>query len=106
MAKKKIVLVGVRREEPALRDLVLGVAEAVGVKGFQARVGLEGYEIVVEAEEGVAEDLANMIRELFGGEVVVEGFEGRVMDLDMYKRVLYVREHPEEVRERRLGREQ
>ena len=101
MVKKRIVLAGIGSEDPELRDLVLGVAEAIGVRGFQARVGLDGYEIVVEGDEGVVEDVIAMLRELRGGDVAVEDFEGRVMDLDMYKRVLHVRENPDEVRERR-----
>ncbi len=100
--RKRILIKKLMKEDVEERDLLLGVAEALGLKGFQARVGLDGYEVIVEGEEDVVEDFIEFIGErMAGSSVEVEDYDRRVMDLDMYKRVLYVREHPDEVRERR-----
>lgn len=102
IVKKRILIKGVMEKDEEERDLLLGVAEALGLDGFQARAGLDGYEVVVEGEDDVVEDFMEFIEERMSGTTIeVEDYDRRVMDLDMYKRVLYVREHPEEIRERR-----
>ncbi|MGC8970212.1 MAG: hypothetical protein ACP5ID_04460 [Conexivisphaera sp.] len=87
-------------------ELALSVAEASGASGFQYRVRGPGeLEILLDGDEGLAEDLARMIEEIWpGASASVEAYGGRVMDVDLFKRVLHVLEHPDEARERRQGR--
>ncbi len=99
---RRILLEGLPDPREAA-ELLLSAAEGAGARGFQYReIGEGALEVLVDGEEGLAEDLAAMAAELWpGSRVRVEAYGGRVMDLDFFKRVLHTREHPEEARRRR-----
>jgi len=83
-------------------EILLGVAEAAGASGFQSRALPGALEVLIDCEDGLVEDLAGIARGLWpGSEVHVEPYARGVMDLEMFKRVLYTRDHPEEIAGRR-----
>ena len=99
------IIVGGVRDPREVAELMLGVAEGAGARGFQYReLGPGTIEVLVDGDEGLADDLAAMATSLWPGSTTyVEVYEGRVMDLDLFKRVLYTRDHPEEAARRSGG---
>ena len=96
------IVVGGVRDPREVAELMLSVAEGTGARGFQYReLGPGTIEVLVDGDEGLADDLATMAAGLWPGSTIrVEMYEGRVMDLDLFKRVLYTRDHPEEAARR------
>ncbi|MDP7981687.1 MAG: hypothetical protein ACP5G6_01010 [Conexivisphaera sp.] len=94
----KIVVGGIR-DPREVAELMLSVAEGAGARGFQYReLGSETIEVLLDGDEGLADDLAMMVAGMWPGSTTsVEAYEGKVMDLDLFKRVLYTRDHPEKV---------
>ncbi|BBE42650.1 hypothetical protein [Conexivisphaera calida] len=96
------IVVGGIRDPREVAELMLSVAEGTGARGFQYReLGSGTIEVLVDGDEGLADDIAAMVAGLWPGSTTsVEVYEGRVMDLDLFKRVLYTRDHPEEAARR------
>ncbi len=96
------ILVGGIRDPREVAELMLSVAEGAGARGFQYReLGSETIEVLLDGDEGLADDLATMVTGMWPGSTTsVEAYEGKVMDLDLFKKVLYMRDHPEEVARR------
>ncbi len=100
---RRIVVSGVS-DAKEVAELLLSIAEGTGARGFQYReLGGGALEVLLDGEDGLAEDMVALISEIWpGSKAYSEEYKGKVMELELFKRVLYTREHPEESLRRRL----
>ena len=90
--KRRIVIKGDRVQDVGYRLFLLGMAEELGLKGFQARNVGKHVECVIEGDEGRVKSFLGLVRSNFPefasvSEVIDEEYEGNVMSIEGFYRM-------------------